>query len=378
MRFFLVFALILLCGCSKEMNSNPIEVALASNSPKIKPVIANLKAYEVQIKLSTISKLNDTVVFEDYEFQVNDSTYFYPASTVKFPASVLTLEKFSQLQEGYTIDTPFYVEGDSTMTTFRHEIIDIFAVSSNDTYNRLFEFLGKDYINKRMQELHLTPSRFSHRLSTDNASELTTKPLIFLENDSLLTTTKSIINKPIKPLTLDKIIKGKGFYSNDQLVNEPMDFSEKNYLPISTIHELMKRVIYPEAFPEHLRFKISEKDHDFLLKTMAIVPKEAGYDANEYFDGYGKFFMYGDSTDTIPEHIKIHNKVGYAYGYLTDCAYIMDTKHNIEYILTATIHVNKNGIFNDDVYEYDTIGLPFLSQLGTEIHQYLLKNNGIF
>ena len=373
MRIFLVFALILIYSCSKENNNNPIEVALASDSHKIKTVITNLAEHEVQIMLSTISKLNDTVVFEDYEFQVNDSTYFYPASTVKFPASVLALEKFSHLQEDYSIDTPFYVEGDSTMTTFRKEIIDIFAVSSNDTYNRLFEFLGKDHINKRMHELNLRPSRLSHRLSTDNASDLTTKPLIFLEGDSLLTTTNPIINKPIKPLALHKIIKGKGFYSNGQLINEPMDFSEKNYLPVSTIHELMKRVIYPEAFPENQRFKLSKKDHDFLIKTMAIVPKEVGYDVKEYFDGYGKFFMYGDSTDTIPEHIKIHNKVGYAYGYLTDCAYIIDTKHNIEYILTATIHVNKNGVFNDDVYEYDAIGLPFLSQLGTEIHQYLLK-----
>ena len=48
--------------------------------------------------------------------------------------------------------------------------------------------------------------------------------------------------------------------------------------------------------------------------------------------------------------------------------------HNIQFILTATIHVNKNGIFNDDIYEYETIGIPFLAQLGREIHQYLKTN----
>lgn len=70
----------------------------------------------------------------------------------------------------------------------------------------------------------------------------------------------------------------------------------------------------------------------------------------------------------IPEHIEIYNKVGYAYGYLTDFAYIKDTQNNIEFILSATIHVNQNGIFNDDNYEYDTIGIPFLAELGRRIY----------
>ncbi len=353
---------------------NPIEKALASDTINIKQVVDSIDQYEVQIKLTAISRINDSISFKDYEFQVNDNHYFYPASTVKFPGAVLALEKLNA-DSNYTMDTPFYLEGDSITTTFKKDITDIFAVSSNPTYNRIFDYLGKDHMNKRLRELGLSPARLSHRLSTSDAYNLTTKPLIFHENDSVLKTTTPMINTPITPLTLERIKKGIGYYSNAILVEEPMDFSEKNYLPVSTIHEMMKRVIFPEAFAEHQRFKLSKKQHNYLVTTMAIVPKEAGYDAKEYYDGYGKFFMYGDTTDTIPEHIKIHNKVGYAYGYLTDCAYIVDTKHNIEYILTATIHVNKDGIFNDDVYEYDTIGLPFLAELGREIHQIMIEQN---
>ena len=44
-----------------------------------------------------------------------------------------------------------------------------------------------------------------------------------------------------------------------------------------------------------------------------------------------------------------------------------DEKTKKEYIITVTIHVNKNQIFNDNVYEYDTIGLPFLSELGRQL-----------
>ncbi len=77
--------------------------------------------------------------------------------------------------------------------------------------------------------------------------------------------------------------------------------------------------------------------------------------------------------DPMPEHIKIYNKVGYAYGTLTDCAYIHDTKNNIDFMINATILVNSNEVFNDDNYDYDEVGIPFLAQLGRELYEYELK-----
>ena len=100
---------------------------------------------------------------------------------------------------------------------------------------------------------------------------------------------------------------------------------------------------------------------------MSALPYQAGYDRNEYYDGYVKFFMFGDSEEPMPEHFKIYNKVGYAYGTLTDCAYIKNTKTKREFILTGTIHVNENQIFNDDNYEYESIGIPFLAELGRQL-----------
>jgi len=371
MRNFLIAFVLLFWSCAEDVVVDPIEVVLRSESPQIYNVMQNLEAHEIQIKLSTISKIKDSIVFKDYDFQVDANNYYYPASTVKFPASILSLEKLNE--DGlYTLDTSFFVEGDSTMTTFRHEIRDIFAVSSNDTYNRLFEFLGTDFINSKLKEKGLVPSQISHRLEVSDANDITTKPLIFIDSDSTLITTESIINKSVPLLSMERLIKGVGYYRNNELINEPMDFSEKNYLPIATLHNMMKRLIFPESFPNEQRFNLTENYRSFLIESMAILPKNAGYTSKEYFDGYGKFFIYGDTKEDIPDHIKIHNKVGYAYGYLTDCAYIMDTKHNLEYILTATIHVNSDGVFNDDVYEYDAVGLPFLAQFGREIHQFMI------
>ena len=65
--------------------------------------------------------------------------------------------------------------------------------------------------------------------------------------------------------------------------------------------------------------------------------------------------------------------MGYAYGTLTDIAYVVDKKHNLNYILGATLLVNENKIFNDNVYEYDSIGLPFLAQTARRLHELLIQ-----
>lgn len=153
----------------------------------------------------------------------------------------------------------------------------------------------------------------------------------------------------------------------DSLINEPKDFSEKNYLPLSSLHSMMKRLIFPENFNEDQQFNLSESDREFILNSMKILPRAAGYDPTNYYDGYVKFFVLGDTKDRMPELIDIYNKVGYAYGYLTDCAYIKNKETGREYILTATIHVNENQIFNDDNYQYESIGIPFLAELGRQL-----------
>jgi sporulation protein YlmC with PRC-barrel domain len=71
--------------------------------------------------------------------------------------------------------------------------------------------------------------------------------------------------------------------------------------------------------------------------------------------------------------VRIYNKVGSAYGTLTDVAFIQNEKEGIEFFLAATILVNQNQIFNDDLYEYDTVGIPFLAALGEAIYTYELK-----
>lgn len=357
-------------SCAKNYKEkNPIYTVLSSDNPLIRKVSDSLEQYEVQILFTRVKQdKNNFPLFEDFEFQVNDSSYFYPASTVKLPVAVLALEKLHTEQK-FDGNTKFYVEGDSVETTFYKEISKIFAVSDNDAYNRLFEFLGPDYVNKKLEDKKLIPSRISHRLSVPDAFNLKTKSLVVYLNDSTVTPTRATVNHPPEKLSLKNITKGMGYMQDDELVKEPFDFSEKNYLPLRTLHNMMKRLIFPEAFKPEEVFDLDSSAREFLLDAMHKTPGDAGYNRETFYDSYGKFFIYGDSKDSIPQTIYIYNKVGYAYGTLTDCAYIEDTKNKISFFITATIMVNKNGIFNDDIYEYETIGIPFLAALGRALYK---------
>ncbi|WP_299796013.1 serine hydrolase [uncultured Maribacter sp.] len=367
-HFLLYICCVLLFSCTQEkQNLNFLEVALSSDDPKIKRVMDSVENYQVQIRYTQIDRRNDSIIFTDYDFQVNDSTYFYPASTVKFPTALLALEKLNQI-DSLTIDTKYYIEGDTIESTVAKDVSEIFAVSDNLANNRLVEFIGFKAINENLSNKEISPVRISHRLGY-HSDDLRTKPLIIYLNDSTTGITKSLLNKTPKKLELLDIEKGIGYYEGDELIEEPFDFNLKNYYPVSSQHKLLKRVLFPENFKASERFDISNEQRAHLLKAMHTVPQKVGYDPTTYYDGYCKFFMYGDTKKDIPEHIEIYNKVGFAYGTLTDCAYIKDTEKNIDFLLTATILVNKDGIFNDDAYEYDEIGIPFLAQLGREIYQ---------
>ena len=139
-------------------------------------------------------------------------------------------------------------------------------------------------------------------------------------------------------------------------------------------HEMLKAVIFPEAVPVQKRFDLSADDRKAVLQYMSQLPTETLYPPyymdTVYTDAYVKFLLYGSDTTQIPGHIRIFNKVGNAYGYMIDNAYIVDFDEGIEFMLSAVIYANKDGIFNDDQYEYETVALPFMKNLGRLIYDY--------
>ncbi len=370
---FIILTLIFLeFGCSTT-KKNILQQTLASENSKIKTVMSNPEAFELQIIYTQILRdKNNKVSFKDFTYNLNANNYFYPASTVKFPIAILALEKLNTIDHT-SKDTPYLIEGKPEKLRFSEEISKVFAVSDNEASTNLFEFIGYDYLNESMKAKGLSPFRISHRLSAPNATEPKSKSITLFKDDNSVVILPEITNKSSIPLTINKLKKGIGFMKDDVLIHEPFDFSNKNYYPLETLHNTLKRIVFPEAFAASERFNLTEKDREFILFSMQNLPKNAGYDPIEFYDGYCKFFMFGDTKENIPANIKIYNKVGNAYGTLIDCAYIVDNENKVEFMVSATLLVNKDGVFNDDQYEYDTIGLPFLAELGRQLYAKNLK-----
>ncbi|TRX42966.1 serine hydrolase [Flavobacterium restrictum] len=365
--FFVVFCLL---GCA-NLKNNPLQQSLTSNDSLIKRVLDHPKEYELQIIYTQIIRdKNNAVTFKDYKYHVASKNYFYPASVVKFPIAVLALEKLNTIPNT-SINTEFSIDGNLKKYRFSDEISKIFAVSDNEASNNLFEFIGFDYLNTSMHSKGLLDFRVTHRLSAVHSGSRVMKAVTLYKDDFSVTTIPATICDTFAPLQLKKVKKGIGYLENDKIIAKPYDFSDKNYYSLETMHNTLKRIVFPQVFKENERFHLTDKEREFILYSMQNLPRNAGYDPAEYYDGYCKFFMFGDTKASIPKTIKIYNKVGEAYGTLIDCAYIVDVENKVEFLVSATILVNKDGIFNDNAYEYDAIGFPFLAALGRSLY----KNN---
>ena len=360
-------------GCG--LKSNILKQISISKNPELSKIFISPENYEVQIIYTRIIRQKGKIEFKDYKYRVDPEAYFYPASTVKLPIAVLSLEKLNELQdEGVPINktTIYHFEDDSISYTIENDIKAIFAVSDNDAYNRLFEFLGQDYINSKLKSKALAPIRISHRFSGEGSADTLTRQMIFETSDGnfKLPVTN---NAAIDSLKIFDVLKGVGYIKDEEKINQPFSFALKNYFPLETQHNLMKKLFFQEVYETEKVFQLKKEDREFLKNAMSVLPREMNYDETEFYDSYGKFFVYGDSKDRIPSHVKIYNKVGYAYGTLTETAYIKDEKNNVDFLLSATILVNKNRIFNDDTYEYESVGIPFLAELGRQIYEKELK-----
>ena len=256
---FIISVLFLACKPTKTIE-DPLLHVLSSEQPEIKRVIDSLEQFEVQIRYTQINRTEQGVTFKDYDFQVNDNQYFYPASTVKFPIAVLALEKLNDLNS-IQINTRFYIEGDSVETTFSKTISEIFAVSDNDANNRLVEFMGQDYINSTLKAKKIAPVRIAHRLGY-HSEDLATKPLIIYENDSTTTQLPSTINTAPEQLNLDKITKGKGYYDEENLIEEPFDFPIQ-FFCISFIESLQS--IWSNPVNKRSAYAVMRNDHCFIF-----------------------------------------------------------------------------------------------------------------
>lgn len=373
-KYLLASFCFLLLSCSST--TNPIELIIKKREPQLKPIYKNKENHNLQILYTKV--VRDSLgmpSFIQYDYQADNNVYFYPASTMKLPIVALTLQKINELRNtgiNITVESKILLlsaDQITTETTFKDLISKVFLVSDNSASNILINFLGYNYFNKQMREKGLNTIVLNHKFNPDPYVKTDWK-IYTLDRDLI---SKDETQEIIEHNNLDNLLQGKFQILNGEEVATPFNFKTKNRASLRDLDGVMKRIIYPDLFQEQDRINLSDQDYNFLRYWMSrFTFEDIGIEYqkdSQYFDSYNKFFIYGDSTNTIDRKIRIYNKVGVAYGALTDISYIRDYQKKIEFFLSATIYVNQNQIVNDNIYEYDDVGIPFLAELARQVYK---------
>jgi hypothetical protein len=254
----------------------------------------------------------------------------------------------------------------------------IFLVSDNDAFNHLYEFLGQQYINEQLHNKGYTDAQIRHRLQIFLSPEQNRQT----DAVNFYNSKNKLLYHPSAQYSKIKFSKRKDHLGNAHInydgvfVNEPFDFSTKNRIYLQDLTDILRSVIFPESVPADQRFDLTQDDYKFLYRYMSGYPSESNelnYDTSTYYDAYVKLLLYGSEKIKPDSSIRIFNKEGDAYGFLTDAAYIVDFDKKIEFMLSATIFCDTDGVINDDKVEYDSIGYPFMKVLGQAVYQYELQ-----
>ena len=376
--------LLAVCSSLLSCNSNPIELVLKSD-PYLKEIIKDKEDYEIQVMLTKVNHDNTKIDFQNYKYQHDENQYFYPASTIKLPIVVLTLKKINELRSKGSditlkskiilnnVDNYSNFKLQDSITSFQNLIADIFLVSDNSASNILIDFIGYNYFNDEMQNAGFDRTYLNHKFNPDPYFNSTWQ-ISDLDNNiiSSINDNQKIIKADDKINGLDK---GERRYFNGEILDESLNFSEKNRFSITDMHNLIKYIFYPEIFDKANTFNLNVEDYDFIRYWISrftyedIGEKFIGDE--KFFETYNKFFIHGDEQSVSNEQIRVYNKIGQAYGTSIDNGLIKNYQNNVEFILTSTIYTNKNKVINDNLYEYDDIAEPFLAKLSRAIYKEL-------
>lgn len=343
-------------------------------------IVANPAHFRLQIGLTRIDGPTDAPRLRHHHYRLDRREWQSPASLVKLPLAIMALERLAALRRaGHAVDldTPLRLYGAPDCTIWgrnpeplRRTLTALFAISDNPAYNRLYDWLGPAAIHARFADWGITDARLwsrfaacpreAHRVGADWA---------FVDADGHVIAAGHA-DPPYTPAAhpLGRVRFGSAWMEAGRRIDGPADFSERNHLPLADVHEILLRLVAPEAFPAGKRYALDPADRQTLLQLMALTPPESRdpvYAEADYPAHYNRYLFVGGGTRPPPRGLSLAGKVGEAYGFLSDSVYARERGDaGLRFALSAALYVNADDVLNDGGYEYATQGRPFLAWLG--------------
>lgn len=344
--------------------------------------------HKLQIVVTRVHRAQGSApLVETWRYR-DGAEYTYPASTIKLLAAVAALERLNELNASrrpadppLTLDTRWIPITDAdgapdaaSAFTLRRAITELFVVSDNPAFNRLYDFVGRTSLNERALAWGLASARVTHRLAiarTREQNRATPALVAFSEADEVLH------RAPAARCGLDLSNTGKAGLrvgsariSNGERLEEPIDFTFSNAITPGDLQALLMAIAEPGTIHPPKTPNLTAAQRAFLLEVASLLPRENDdpiYDPQIYGDDHVKFLLPGLIRVAPTDTWRITNKIGLAYGFVTENARVEHLPTGRSLYIAATLYNNPNDTMNDNAYGYEDTQLAFMADLGEAI-----------
>ncbi len=356
-----------------------IDRILKKGSARLQNVLARADEYGLQICFTRLIKnavdVNASVQFDTYNStqSAQSEQWFAPASLIKLPLAALLLEQLEAAKIDWRsakLAFPAMPDCAERATELRQpqavtRLIERALVLSDDSaYCALFDALGPQKVSDRMRQMGRTDVRIQARFGTcgPENSRITGPVQLVSAAGKLISTIPARAPFALVPAAAPIKI-GRAWMQADRRIEGAKDFTTSNSAPLAALHALMLALMRPELVWPTQRFQISEGARQFLLTAMRKNPAESPYsNAAEAKLDRTFFRLLGVGDGQWPKDLIVENKVGWAYGFLSDMAHLKQGGR--ECFVSCKMYLNGDGVLNDGRYEYESIGRPAMAEIG--------------
>jgi len=206
---------------------------------------------------------NNQPHFTQRYLNVDKKLYHNPASTVKLPVALCALEKLNELKvpglnsfstmltdSSYSGQVKVYTDSlaENGKPSIAQYIREIFLISDNDAYNRLYEFVGQQTLNEKLQQKGYTGSRITRRFMPMTAEENRhTNNIRFVQDGRLIYQQPPAVSSFEFDFSHQYLVGNAYYNRQDSLIYQPMDFTTHNVFPLEDLQQMLQSVMFPQS-----------------------------------------------------------------------------------------------------------------------------------